>query len=106
MRGGGGQDVIAGIREAADGREIDEATLRATAGQHGDDVDGFGNHRSRHGDDGFLDKLLKAAERAERGAGMDGANAARMARAPSFQQVQRLRAAHLTDWNSVWPQAE
>jgi len=59
MGGDGGQDVIAGIREAADGGEIDKAPLCATAGEHGDDVDGFGNHRARHGDDGFLDELFK-----------------------------------------------
>jgi hypothetical protein len=31
--------------------------------------------------------LLKPPKRAQRGAGMDGANAAGMAGAPSFQQV-------------------
>ncbi len=87
MRGGGGQDVISGVREAANGGEIDQAPLCATASEHGDDVDGFGNHRARHCDDGFLDELLKPPKRAQRGAGMDGANAAGMAGAPSFQQV-------------------
>ncbi len=106
MRGGGGQDVIAGIREAADGGEIDQAPLCATASEHGDDVDGFGNHRARHCDDGFLDKLFKPAKRAERGAGMYGADAAGMSGTPGFQKVQRLRAADLADGNAVRPQAK
>ena len=83
-----------------------EPAVGAAAGENGDDVDGLGDQRARHGDDGFLDELLEAAQRAERGAGMDGADAAGMAGAPGLEQIERLGAAHLADRNAVGPQPQ
>ena len=103
---GGSQDVVAGAGEAADQSEVDKAALGATPGQHGDDVDRLGNHRARHGDDGFLDELFETAQRAERRTGVDGADAAWVAGAPGFQEVEGFGAAHLADGDAVRPQAE
>jgi len=50
--------------------------------------------------------LLKPAQGAERGAGMDGADAAGMSGAPGLQQIERLRATHLADRNAVGPQTQ
>jgi hypothetical protein len=38
--------------------EFGQTTIRAAAGQHGDDVDGFCDQGAGNGDDGFLDELL------------------------------------------------
>ena len=46
---------------------------------------------ARDGDDGFLDELFHAAQRADSGVpGVDGADAAGMAGAPGFQEVERF----------------
>ncbi len=37
---------------------------------------------------------------------MEGADAAGMAGSPGLQEVQRLGAAHLADWDTIWPQAQ
>ena len=105
MRRGRGGSRRSGI-EPCDEGEFGEPARGAAAGEHGDDVDGLGDQRARHGDDGFLDELLEAAQRAERGAGVDGADAAGMAGAPGLQQVERLGAAHLADRNAVGAQAQ
>ena len=55
------------------------------------------DQRARHGDDGLLDELLKAAERAERRIGMHGADAAGVAGVPGLQHVEGFGAAHLAD---------
>ena len=82
------------------------APLRAAACQDSDDIDGFCDHRTRHSDDRFLDELLKPAKRAERRASMDGADTARMAGAPGFQEVERFSATDLANRNAVWSEAE
>lgn len=56
---------------------------------------------ARDGDDGFLDQLFHPPQRTERGPGMDGADAAWMAGAPGFEEIERLRSAHLTDRDTV-----
>ena len=86
--------------------EFGEPPIGAAAGEHGDEIDGLGDQRARNGDDGFLDELLQPAQRAERGAGMDGADAAGMAGAPGLQQVERFGAADLADRDAIRPQAQ
>src|SRR3546814_18763021 len=81
--------------------DFGEATGRAAAAEHRDEIDGLGDQRAGDRDDGFLNELLEAAQRAERGAGVDGADAARVARPPRLEQIQRLGAAHLYDRNTI-----
>src|SRR4051812_26797782 len=76
--------VVTGRREARDAGELSQATVGTPTGQDGDDVDGFRNQGTRDGDDSFLDELLEPAQRADCGACMDGADAARVPRAPGF----------------------
>ena len=97
--------AVAGSSPATSG-ELGEAALGAAAGEHRDDIDGLGDQRARHGDDGFLDELLEPAQRAERGAGVDGADAAGMAGAPGLQEIERFGAAHLADRDAVGTQAQ
>ena len=74
--------------------------------RHGDHVDGLGDQRAGHGDDGFLDELLQPAQRADGGARVQRADAAGMAGAPGFQEIERLGAAHLADRDAVRPQPQ
>ena len=53
--------VVAVGLEAVDACEFGEAPIGATAGKHGDEVDGLGDQRARNRDDGFLDELLEPA---------------------------------------------
>ena len=53
-----------------------------------------------------MDELFKAAQRADAGACMNGADPARMARAPCFEQVEGFRSAHLADRDAVGAQAQ
>src|SRR5215207_10370988 len=95
------EDVVAGRAKALHGGELGEPARRATPGEDRNDLDGFGNERSGHGHDGFLDELLEATERTYGRARVQGADAARMPGAPSLQEVQRLRAAHLADRDAI-----
>ena len=55
---------------------------RGTApGKDGNKVDGFRDQSARDRDDSLLDELFKATQRADAGAGMNGADPARMPRA-------------------------
>ena len=85
-----------------DGEELGDDT----AGEDGDDFDRFGDQRTRHGDDGFLDELFETAQSAEPGPGVDSADAAGMAGAPGLQEVERLGPAHFADRNAVGPQPQ
>ena len=106
-RPGGLDAVIAGGGiEAGDESEFGEAAFAAAAAQHRDEIDGLGDQRLGDGDDGFLDELFEAADRAERRAGVDGADPAGMAGAPGLEQVQRLGAADLADRDAVGPKAQ
>jgi hypothetical protein len=58
--------------EALHRREVGEPPCGAAAGEDRDEVDGLGDEGARHRDDGFLDKLIEAAQRADRGAGVSG----------------------------------
>jgi hypothetical protein len=106
MEGNGREDVVARLGQTLDRDKIDKAPLRAAARQDSDDIDGFCDHRTRYSEDRFLDELLKPAKRAERRASMDGADTARMAGAPGFQEVQGFGAADLADGNAVWSKAK
>ena len=87
-------------------RELGEPAGGAAAGEDGDQVDGLGDQRARHGDDGFLDELLEAAQRAERRTGVERADAAGMAGAPGLQEIERLGATHLADRDAVGTQPQ
>ena len=78
----------------------------AVADEHGDEVDGLGQQRARDRDDGLLDELLHAAQRAERGAGVDRADTAGVSGAPGLEEIERLGAAHLADRDAVGTQAQ
>ena len=86
--------------------ELGQAAIGAAPGKDGDDIDGLRNQGTRDGDDGFLDELLQSAQRADRGAGVQRADATGMAGAPGFEEVERLGAAHLADGNAIGPQTE
>ncbi len=98
--------IAGGWIEAVDGREFGEAPLATAALQNGDDIDGLGDQRARHGDYGFLNELLETAQRPERRAGVNGGDATGMSGAPGLQQVEGFRAANLADRNAVWPQSK
>ena len=103
----GDDAVIAGSRvEAGDFGQFGETALPPASGQHGDDIDGFGDQSAGDGNDGFLDELLKAAQCTDRRAGMDGADAAGMAGAPGLQKVEGFRPAHLADGDAIGAQAK
>src|SRR3546814_20566897 len=92
--------------QAIEAREFGEASVRSASGQHRHHVDGLADQRAGHGHDGFLDELLHPAQRAERRAGVNGADAAGMAGAPGLEEVERLGATHLADWDAVGAQAQ
>ena len=75
--------------------------IGAAPGKDGDDVDGFGDQRTRDGDDGFLNELLEPAQRSNRGARMNGADTARMTRAPGLEQIERLCTTDLPNRNAI-----
>src|SRR3546814_4972603 len=77
--------------------QFGEAAAMAVTDQHGDDVDGFGDERARHGHHRFLDELLHPAQRTQCATGMDGADASGMTGAPGFEKIKRLGPAHLAD---------
>ena len=100
------KDVVAVRSEPFDAGEFGKPSIGAAAGEHGDEIDRLGDQRARDGDDGFLDQLLEPAERAECRAGMDGADAAGMAGAPGFQEIERLCSAHLADRDAIRSEAK
>ena len=63
-----------------DAGEFNQPAGRAASSKNGDEVDCLGNQGARDGDDGFLDELFEASQRANAGTGMDGADPARVAR--------------------------
>ena len=71
------------------------------ADQHGDEIDGLGKQRAWDSDDRFLDQLLHPPQRAERGPGVDRADPAGVARAPRFEEIECLGAAHLADRDAI-----
>src|SRR3546814_5463029 len=83
-----------------------EAAAMAVTDQHGDEVDGFGDERARHGHHRFLDELLHPAQRTQCATGMDGADASGMTGAPGFEKIKRLGPAHLADGDAIRAQAE
>ena len=86
--------------------ETPNAGMYRGHGPGGNEVDGFRDQGARDGDDSLLNELFKATQRADACAGVDGADPARMAGAPGFEQVQRFRAAHLADGNAVGAQTQ
>ncbi|KEH08428.1 hypothetical protein GY14_20275 [Delftia tsuruhatensis] len=68
-------------------------------------VDRLGDQRTRRVHRHFENQLLQAQQRAERGAGVDRGDTARMAGAPHLDEIQRLGAAHLADDDAIRPQA-
>ena len=83
--------------------ELDQPPFGSPARKHRDDVDGFGDERTRNGNDRFLYKLLKPPQGAERGAGVDRSNPARVASAPGLQKIKSFGTANLADRNAVRP---
>ncbi|SED44705.1 hypothetical protein SAMN05519105_4016 [Rhodobacter sp. 24-YEA-8] len=72
----GGNPVVAVGSETFDAGEFDKPPCGTATGKDGDEVDGLRDHGARNGDNGFLDELFEAAQRADAGTGMDGADAA------------------------------
>lgn len=106
FRGDGKNSVVTARIEAGDLREFGEATSGAIADQHSDDIDCLGDQGARHSDDAFLDELLHAPQRAECRSGVDRADTAGVAGAPSLQQVERFGPSHFADRDTVRPQAQ
>jgi hypothetical protein len=79
--------VVTRRSDPCDASELGKAAIGTATGKDGNDVDGFRDQRSRDGHDRFLDELLKAAQRTEGGAGMDGADTAGMTRAPRTSPI-------------------
>src|SRR6266516_4695963 len=99
----GYKDVIAVRPELFDGRELGKPPLRPATCEHGNQVDCLDDEGPRHGDDGFLDELLQATQRAECRAGMNGSDSAGVPSAPRLQEVERFCAAHLADRDAIGP---
>src|SRR3546814_7696574 len=69
-------------------------------------VDGLGDQGARDGDDSFLDQLLHPPERTDGASGVDRPNPARVAGAPSLEEIKRLGAAHFANRNPVRAKAK
>ncbi len=110
LRVGGGERceaVVAGRGvEPFDAGQLGQPASVRVADQHGDQVDRLGDQRARDRHDGLLDELLHPAERTERGAGVNRADAAGVAGAPGFDEVERLGAANLADGDTIGPEAQ
>ena len=86
-----GSDAVIAVRsETFDAGEFREPSRGTASGENRHHADGFGDQRLGDSDDGFLDELFEAAQRAERSAGVDRADAAGMAGAPGLQEIERL----------------
>ena len=100
------RDGVVTVRtQPIDAGEFDQAAGRSTSGKNGDKVDGLGDQGPRDGDDGFLDELFEASQRANAGTGMDGADPAGMSRPPGFEQIEGFGPAHLPDRDAIRTQA-
>ena len=77
-----------------------------SSGEDGDEVDRLGDEGAGHGDHRLLDQLFKAPQSADRRAGVEGANAARMSGAPGFQEIERFGSAHLANRDAVRPKPQ
>ena len=105
--GGCGVDAVVAVRpQTLDAGKFGKPTRGTASGEDGNKVDGLGDQRARDGDDGFLDELFKATQRANACAGMDGADAAGVACSPRFEQVEGFRAAYLADRDAVGAQTK
>src|SRR5690606_31331910 len=104
--GRGGDAVVAIRPQPVDAGEFGQPARGTAPGKDGNKVDGLGDQSARDRDDGFLNELFEPAQRAHAGTGMDGADAARVAGAPGFEQVERFSAAHLADGDTVGAQAQ
>ena len=98
--------VLAVRVEPVDPGELGESAIVAAPLEHRDQADRFRDQRSRDGQHRFLDELFEAPKGAQRAAGVDRADAARMGGALGFQQVEGFGPAHLTDGDTVGLQAE
>src|SRR3546814_1927351 len=77
--------------EALDTSELGQAARRSSTRKHRDHVDGFRDQCARDRDDGLLDQLLEASKCANGCCGVDRSDAAGVPRAPSLQEIERLR---------------
>ncbi len=97
--------LVAHAVEADDTGDALDAALAPAPGDVNHNVDRLRDQRTgwihRH----FENQLLQAQQRAERGAGMDRGDTARMTGAPHLDEIQRLGAAHLADDDTIRPQA-
>ena len=98
--------IVALGGETRDACEVREAAVGATPLKDGEDIDGLRDERSRDGDDGFLNELFEAAQRADGGARMDRTDPAGMAGAPGFEEIERFGTAHLADGDAIRAQAK
>ena len=79
------RDAVVAVRpQPFDAGKLGQPARGTAPGKDGNKVDGFRDQSARDRDDGLLNELFKATQRADAGARMDGADAARMARAPGF----------------------
>ena len=102
-----GERVGAGIGiEPGDTRDLRDSTLEAASGDEDDDVDGLGDEPARDRDHRLLDETLDPVERGDRTIGVDGGDAAGMARVPGLEHVERFGTADLADDDTIGAQAQ
>src|SRR3546814_3213476 len=101
------RDAVVAVRsQPLDAGEFGEPARGTASGEDGNKVDGLRDQRARDRYDSFLNELFETAQCADAGAGVDGADAAGVAGAPGFEQVEGFRAAHLADGDTIRPQAK
>ena len=94
------------MAQTLDFGELGEAARGASASEDGDEINRLGDKRARNGDNRLLNELLEAAECANRRAGVERADSARMSGAPGLQEIERLRPAHFADRDAIGAQAQ
>lgn len=100
------RDAVVAVRpQPFDAGKLGKPARGTAPGKDGNKVDSLGDQGARDGDDSLLDELFKATKRADAGAGVNGADPARMAGAPRFQKVEGFRSAHLANGDAIRAQA-
>ena len=100
------RDAVVAVRpQPLDTGKLGQPARGTAPGKDGNKVDSLGDQGARDSDDGFLDELLEASQRANAGTGMDGADPARMAGAPGFKEVESFGPANLADRDAIRAQA-
>ena len=82
--------------EAAHPDKLLDAAAELGLGDANDEVNGFGDGALRRRWRGFGNEVFEACQARTRIIGVKGCDAARMARVPGFQKIERLGSSHFT----------